>query len=98
MKAKRVTKDDINHALYKINQSGAQIDNYIFITTDVIDLEVKDYAASLYDEMGGSKLLFWIVLAFYAIFYICFTAYDWSFWKHIKDLCLPNRKVQSVSP
>lgn len=56
MKARRVTKDDINHALQKINESGKQIDNYLFITTDVIDPEVKDYAASLYDETGGVEI------------------------------------------
>jgi hypothetical protein len=56
MKAKRVTIDDINHALQKISQSSAQIDNYIFITTDVIDPEVKDYATSLYDEIGGVEI------------------------------------------
>jgi DNA adenine methylase len=56
MKAKRVTIDDINHALQKISESSAQIDNYIFITTDVIDPEVKDYATSLYDEIGGVEI------------------------------------------
>jgi len=39
MKAKRVTKDDINHALQKITKNSKQIDNYIFITTDVINPE-----------------------------------------------------------
>lgn len=34
MKAKRVTKNDINHALQKISQSNKQIDNYLFITTN----------------------------------------------------------------
>lgn len=56
MKARRVTKDDINHALQKISESGKQIDNYLFITTDIIDPEVKDYATSLYDEMGGVEI------------------------------------------
>lgn len=57
MKAKRVTKDDINHALQKISESSEQVDNYIFITTDLIDLEVKDYATSLYDEIGGVEIV-----------------------------------------
>ncbi len=56
MKAKRVTKDDINHALQKISRSEKQVDNYLFITTDVIDPEVKDYATSLYDETGGIEI------------------------------------------
>ena len=56
MKAKRVTKSDINHALQKISQNDKPIDNYLFITTDIIDPEVKDYAASLYDEIGGIEI------------------------------------------
>ena len=56
MKAKRVTKNDINHAIQKISQSDKPIDNYLFITTDVIDPEVKDYAVSLYDEIGGIEI------------------------------------------
>ncbi len=47
MKAKKVMKNDINHALQKISKSSKPIDNYLFITTDVIDAEVKNYAASL---------------------------------------------------
>jgi hypothetical protein len=56
MKAKRVTQNDINHALQKISQSNKQIDNYLFITTDVIEPEVKDYAVSLYDEIRGVEI------------------------------------------
>ena len=52
MKMKRVTKLDIDYALRKIERSSHQIDNYIFITTDVISDEVSDYARSIYDQTG----------------------------------------------
>jgi hypothetical protein len=53
MKMKRVTKDDVNRALQKILGSNMRIDNYIFITTDIIEEAVADYAESLYRETGG---------------------------------------------
>jgi DNA adenine methylase len=50
MKDKRVTKTDVDVALQKMPES--KIDNYIFITTDVIELEVAEYAKSLYEKTG----------------------------------------------
>lgn len=50
MKAKKVIKNDIDIALQKINR---EIDNYIIITTEAIDEQVKAYASSLYAKTGG---------------------------------------------
>ncbi|GHS96674.1 DNA methyltransferase [Bacteroidia bacterium] len=50
MKDKRVTKTDIDVALQKLPES--KIDNYIFITTDIIEFEVAEYAKSLYEKTG----------------------------------------------
>lgn len=50
MKDKRVTKTDIDVALQKLPKN--KIDNYIFITTDVIESDVADYANSLYEKSG----------------------------------------------
>jgi DNA adenine methylase len=52
MKTRRVTKADIDLAIQKIAQSGQKLDNYIFITTDIIDQDVKEYAATMYDQYG----------------------------------------------
>ena len=52
MKAKRVTKTDINVALQKLSKSKSKIDNYIFITTDIIELEVIEFAKTLYEKTG----------------------------------------------
>jgi hypothetical protein len=57
MKMKRVTKEDIDRALQKIsNYVGKSIDNYIFITTDVIEEQVREYAASIYERSGGIEV------------------------------------------
>jgi len=55
MKDKRVSKEDINRALQKVTSSNWQVDNYIFITTDIIEEGVSSYAASLYRETGGTE-------------------------------------------
>ena len=55
MKSKRVTKDDIDRAVQKI--IGKNIDNYIFITTDIIDPLVEEYAKSLYEKTGGTEFV-----------------------------------------
>jgi len=57
MKDKRVTVADINRALQKIAESGNRVDNYIFITTDIIDDEVRAFAASVYERTGGIEIV-----------------------------------------
>lgn len=57
MKAKRVTKEDIDLAVSKIAHSGRRIDNYIFITTKPIDREIEEYAESMYERLGGIEVV-----------------------------------------
>lgn len=47
MKAKRVTRNDIDLALQKLQVH--QLEHYVFITTEPIDVAVSDYAKSLYE-------------------------------------------------
>lgn len=56
MKTKRVTRNDVDDALAKIARADPKIDNYLFVTTDVIDEEVRAYASSLYEETGGTEV------------------------------------------
>lgn len=56
MKAKRVTQADIDRALQKIVGCDTRIDNYIFITTDGIDDDVREYAAKLYEQTNGTEI------------------------------------------
>ena len=57
MKSKRVTVDDIDRALQKIAERKPRIDHYVFITTDVIDDEVKVYAAAMYEKTTGTEIV-----------------------------------------
>lgn len=57
MKTRRVTKNDIDRAVQKIAIMGTRIDNYSFITTDVIDPLTQEYAASRYLETNGIEVV-----------------------------------------
>lgn len=57
MKMKKVTIEDIDIALQKMGTVKYRIDNYIFITTDLIDDAVSEYAKSLYEQTGGVEIV-----------------------------------------
>ena len=57
MKLKRVTVDDIDRAVQKISGKDFRVDNYVFITTDVIDPPIVEYAATMYDRTGGTEIV-----------------------------------------
>jgi DNA adenine methylase len=52
MKDKQVTKNDIDVAIQKMSKAKNKLDNYIFITTDIIEQDVSEYAKSLYEKTG----------------------------------------------
>jgi len=56
MKNKSVQRGDIDHALQKIAAQGKYVQNYIFITTEPVTEEIRDYARSKYDETGGVEI------------------------------------------
>jgi DNA adenine methylase len=58
MKDKRVTVVDIENALKKVKTLDHHVDNYIFITTDVIEDNVLQYAKNVYDDAGVEIAVF----------------------------------------
>lgn len=56
MKNKAVFQGDIDRALQKIAAQGQHVQNYIFITTESVTDEVREYARSKYDETGGVEI------------------------------------------
>lgn len=52
IKDKKVTKNDIDVALDKISKLSGKLDNYIFITTNLIEPDVLEYAKNLYGKTG----------------------------------------------
>ena len=57
MKTRKVTKNDLDHAVEKVTKSNQSIQNYIFITTEVIDQEVANYACGMYERMGVEMIV-----------------------------------------
>jgi hypothetical protein len=56
MKMKRITQDDIDLAVTKIIRAETRIDNYLFVTTDVIDPIIAEYAATFYEKLDGVEI------------------------------------------
>ncbi len=55
MKDKPVTVSDIDIAIQKI-ANGADVQNYIFITTAPVETAVREYAIQQYKELGGIEI------------------------------------------
>ena len=94
MKDKRVTINDINHALKKASVLGEKIDNYIFITTDVIELDVAEYAKTIYD-LSGVEIAILDCLGFARHFLHFFHRHRIAFINKYQELVLnePNSSV-----
>jgi hypothetical protein len=56
MKMRRVTQDDIDAAVTKITNAVKRIHNYLFVTTEVIDPVVSEYAATFYEQTDGIEI------------------------------------------
>ena len=56
VKQRRVSIEDIDLAVKKISAHTAQIDNYIFVTTETIETRVADYARNKYEQLGGVEI------------------------------------------
>jgi DNA adenine methylase len=56
MKNKTVQRGDIDRALQKIAGQGRHVHNYIFITTEPVTDEIREYARSKYEETGGVEI------------------------------------------
>ncbi|NJL10520.1 MAG: hypothetical protein HC908_11055 [Calothrix sp. SM1_7_51] len=54
--------------MQKIGYSEHKIDNYIFITTDFIDEDVREYAADIYEQTGGIELVILDCISFLRYF------------------------------
>ena len=56
MKNKAVQRGDIDRALQKIVGQGRHVQNYIFITSESVPDDIREYARSKYDETGGVEI------------------------------------------
>jgi len=88
MKMKRVTVEDIDAAATKIARAENRIDNYIFITTDIIEPVVMEYAASFYEKTGGTEIAVLDCMGFVRHFLHLFHRVRTEFLKNYQALVL----------
>ncbi len=57
MKMRRISINDIDRAVQKVQSANHRIHNYIFITTEAISDDVKSRASQCYEETGGTEVV-----------------------------------------
>jgi hypothetical protein len=85
MKTRRVELNDLDFAIQKLNR---RIDNYIFITTEEISEQVKDYAATMYARTGGIELVVLDCMSFLRHFLHLFYRLRMQFLEAYQELVL----------
>ncbi|MBW4509454.1 MAG: DNA methyltransferase [Scytonematopsis contorta HA4267-MV1] len=98
MKMKKVTIDDINRALQKISNSVNRIDNYIFITTDVIEPTSAEYARSIYEQTGGIEIIILDCISFLRHFLHLFHRLRMNFLETYQQLVLAEPESAVSQP
>lgn len=100
MKDRDVKRNDVDQAWQKAQsywqKDGRKLDNYIFITTERIDPDVADYAASLYEENGGVEFVILDCISFLRHFLHLFHRLRMQFLEAYQTLLLaePERAVR----
>ncbi|MEX2171591.1 MAG: restriction endonuclease, SacI family [Pirellulales bacterium] len=87
MKDKAVTVGDIDIAIQKI-ADGAEVQNYLFVTTAPIDPIVREYANQQYRDLGGIEIALLDCVEFLRHFLHLFHRLRTSFLDHYQELVL----------
>jgi hypothetical protein len=56
MKNRAMESGDIDRAMQKIAGQGQHVQNYIFVTSEPVPEDIREYARSKYDETGGIEI------------------------------------------
>jgi hypothetical protein len=96
MKTRRVTIDDVDAAIEKIHRAPDRIDNYLFVTTDVIEESVAKYASTQYESTAGIEFAILDCLSFLRHFLHLFHRLRASFLDSYQNRVLaePNSAVR----
>ncbi len=85
---KSVVISDIDIALAKIKPYAATMRNYVFVTTEPIAAEVRQYAAAKYEDLGGVEIAILDGLGFLRHFLHLFHRLRTDFLNAYQDLLL----------
>ena len=98
MKMKRITTDDIDDALQKIARAKPKIQNYIFITTELIEPLVFEYAKRQYTETGGVEVAILDCIGFLRHFLHLFNELRQDFLNTYQELVLKEPESAVSQP
>jgi DNA adenine methylase len=87
MKDKKITIADIDIAVGKI-VSKKEIQNYIFITTEPIGENIREYASSWYEKIGGKEIVVLECISFVRHFLHFFSRHRERFLERYEELLL----------
>jgi DNA adenine methylase len=96
MKNKAVQQGDIDRALQKIAAHGRHVQNYIFVTTESVTDDVREYARSKYDETGGVEIAILDCIGFLRHFLHLFTGCERISSTNTKPSFFTSRTVPSA--
>ncbi len=98
MKMRRVTIDDVDVAVQKIARTESGIQNYIFITTEQVDPQIADYAASFYEKINGTEIAILDCLGFLRHFLHFFHRLRQEFLDAYQELVLSEHESAVSQP
>lgn len=96
MRTKKVTITDVEDALEKIKYSDKIVDNYIFITTDSIEEDVREFCREMYEKTGGIEFVILDCIGFLRHFLHLFHRIRMEYLDAYQDLLL-NEPDSAVS-
>ena len=98
MKMRAVTTSDIDSAISKILKARSKIQNYIFITTEPVEQQVIDYAATWYEKTDGVEIAVLDCLSFLRHFLHLFHRIRQNYLDAYQELVLnePNSAVSQA--
>jgi DNA adenine methylase len=99
VKGRKVTTDDVNQALHKLEKAPFRIDNYIFVTTAKEDEAVASYIYSLYEETDGIEFALLDAIGFLKHFLHLFHRLRGAYLEAYQRLMLeePNTSVSQTT-
>jgi DNA adenine methylase len=99
VKDRKVTTDDVNQALHKLEKAPFRLDNYIFVTTAKEDEAVASYIYSLYEETDGIEFALLDAIGFLKHFLHLFHRLRGAYLEAYQRLMLkePNTSVSQAT-
>ena len=98
MKTRRVTTEDIDRAMVKVKTHDPLVHNYVFVTTELIDSNVAEYARHMYELLGGVEVVILDCIGFLRHFIHLFHRSRMDFLDSYQELVLAEPESAVSNP